>query len=129
MNKNLILFAEYLYNFLGNCLPNERNASSNTFSSYRDAFKLFFRYMSDEKNLQPTRIAMAHVSKDNLKAFLDWLENSRNRSIRNRNQRLAAFKSFLNYVQYKDSALIFETQKIHSMIQKKYAKKKVSYIA
>ena len=45
---------------------------------------------------------MVHISKDNLKEFLYWLENSRNCSIRSKNQRLATFKSFPNYIQYKD---------------------------
>lgn len=129
MNKDSNMFAEYLYKFLGDYLPNEKNASSNTISSYRDSFKLFIRYMSEEKNLQPTSISMVHISKDNLKTFLDWLENSRNCSIRSRNQRLAAFKSLLNYIQYKDPTLIFEIQKIQSMPQKKYTKREVSYMS
>ena len=37
-------FAKALSHYLGVYLPGQRNLSTNTLKSYRDAFKLFLRY-------------------------------------------------------------------------------------
>ena len=74
----------------------------NTIKSYRDTFVLLFNY-ADEKHLCPKgRISIDIFKKENIIAFLDWLEDSRNVSISTRNQRLAVLKSFSKYASTMD---------------------------
>lgn len=55
--------------------------SDNTIKSYRDTFVLLFNY-AGEKHLCPKgRISIDIFKKENIIAFLDWLEDSRNASI------------------------------------------------
>jgi integrase/recombinase XerD len=110
--KRAASFSKYIYSFLTDFLPNEKNASINTIVSYRDAFRLFFLFMQTKKSIEPTKINIENLKKDDVKAFLDWLENNRKNSIRSRNQRMAALQSFFKYVQYNLPENLFELQKI-----------------
>jgi len=76
----------------------ERNASPNTISSYRDAFKLFLRYASELKGTPPEALSHAILDAEIILSFLRWLQNHRKSSPRTCNQRLAALKSFTRYV-------------------------------
>ena len=45
-------FARHITGFLSRNLPGQRNLSSDTNSSYRDAFKLFLVYCESETSLK-----------------------------------------------------------------------------
>ncbi|MDA3931998.1 MAG: tyrosine-type recombinase/integrase [Tenericutes bacterium] len=126
--KRAASFSKYIYSFLTDFLPNEKNASINTIVSYRDAFRLFFLFMQTKKSIEPTKINIENLKKDDVKAFLDWLENNRKNSIRSRNQRMAALQSFFKYVQYNLPENLFELQKILSMPSKKSKKSEISFM-
>lgn len=116
-------FSKYLHSFFMEFLPNEKNVSGNTIKSYRDAFKIFFKYMEEVKKVSPAKIDLDDINSVNLLTFLNWLEKSRNVSVRTRNQRLAVFKSFTNYLQYQEPTMLPEIQKLSSIPQKKYVQK------
>lgn len=79
-------------------LSNEAGVSENTLKSYRDTFVLYIRYLEECGICKPKYLNMAVFTDDKVNAFLDWLESERHCSISTRNQRLAAIKSFCNYV-------------------------------
>src|ERR1041385_5684984 len=82
-------FCEYLIR--------QRNASPETISSYRDAFRLFLRFSEQQFGRAPATLTLADFDAPQILAFLDSLETQRRCSVRSRNARLAALRSFLQY--------------------------------
>ena len=91
-------FARHIAGFLSRYLPGQRNLSTNTIASYRDAVKLFLVFCQADRKIRPDQIQISDISPELLTAYLGWLEGVRRCGIATRNQRLAAFKSFFHYV-------------------------------
>lgn len=90
--------APFLMTYFQNHLVAERNLSPNTLMSYRDALKLLLRFICREEDKPCTELTFQHISADRVRRFLAYLEEERGNSIRSRNQRLAAIRSFCEYV-------------------------------
>jgi site-specific recombinase XerD len=84
--------------FFEHYLPTERNLSSNTVLSYRDAMILFFQYAEKKLRRKPDQLEFEHVDVSLVRGFLDWLQRTRGCKPRTCNQRLAALKSFFRFV-------------------------------
>ena len=54
-------FAKYLSRFLTEYLPHERNVSTNTIASYRDAFVQYIDFMKDVKEMLNRRLGLMGV--------------------------------------------------------------------
>ena len=80
-------------------LPGERGFSKETIASYRDTFKQFFLFCKEETGKEPEELVTSDFQRSLVLKYLDNLENS-GKSISTRNQRLAAIKSFANYMKY-----------------------------
>ncbi len=105
-------FAKTLTRFLTDYLPGQRNVSTNTVKSYRDALKQFLLYMQAEQGIKPEFIDFASIDAICIKGFLGWLETHKQVSISTRNQRLAVLHSFFRYSQSEYPEILFESQKI-----------------
>ena len=118
-----------LTSFLSKYLPGQRNVSVNTVMSYRDNFKLFIRYCTDERGIALKGIQMQCIDRKMILEYLSWLEQKRGCSISSRNQRLAAFKSFFHYVSAETPDYLFQCQQIASIPMKKTANKVMNYLS
>jgi site-specific recombinase XerD len=78
-------------------LINQRRASANTVAAYRDAWRLVLRYAQDRTGKQPSQLDLADLDASFIAGFLDYLEKERGNSVRTRNARLAAIRSFFRY--------------------------------
>lgn len=103
-------FSMLLTSFLSKYLPGQRNVSTNTVMSYRDNFKLFICYCTDERGFLLKGIQMQCIDRKMVLDYLGWLELKRGCSISTRNQRLAAFKSFFHYVATETPDYLFQCQ-------------------
>ena len=92
--------AKQLSRFLSIYLPHERNVSTNTVSAYRDAFISFLLYLRDVKHIKAEKVTLADMNRDNIVGYLQWLIDKQGCSIATRNNRLAAVRSFVSYLQY-----------------------------
>jgi integrase/recombinase XerD len=122
-------FAKTLTRFLSDYLPNQRNVSTNTIKSYRDTFKQMLIFYKLEKQIKPEHLTFKFIKAESIKAFLLWLEKTRNVSINTRNQRLAAVHSFFRYVQTKNPENMFECQRILGIPFKKRQKKTIEFLS
>lgn len=122
-------FARHVAGFLSRYLPGQRNLSTNTIASYRDAVKLFLLFCQSECKMKPDEIRIADLSPDLLSAYLGWLEQKRRCSVATRNQRLAAFKSFFHYVAAVDPEHLFACQRIVGLPMKKSARRPMSFFS
>jgi len=95
MKKNITDFARNVTSFLTDYLPFQRNFSSNTVSSYKDALKLFARFISEEKGIDLNYFYMKDFKREIVIEFLRFIRIRC--SLSSANQRLAALKSFASY--------------------------------
>jgi integrase/recombinase XerD len=121
-------FAKHLTEFLSVYLPQQKNASKNTISSYRDTFKLFLYYCHNYKSIPVEKLTMNMLSHGLIRDFLDWIESERKCSISSRNQRLAAIHSFFRYAQYEEPEGILHFQKVIALPRKKASKPSVPHL-
>ncbi len=121
-------FAELLTNFLSSYLPNFKNVSPNTITSYCDTFKIFLRYCRDYCELPIEKITLERLNDELVADFLIWLENERNCSISTRNQRLMAFRSLFRYIQAEAPQYILSCQKILHIPTKRKQQGVVTYL-
>lgn len=122
-------FARYLTDFFSVYLTAQKNVSKNTIYSYRDAFKLLFKYCQEVKGIAIERITIDLLTAGLIKDFLYWLEHERKCSISTRNQRLASIHSFFRYIQGEAPAGIHHFQKVISISTKKAGKKVVGHLS
>jgi integrase/recombinase XerD len=93
-------------------LAKQRNASPSTIASYRDALRLLILFVSERTGRKPCALAVEDLDRDIILAFLDQLENNRKNTIRTRNARLTAIRSFFNHVAASDPASIGIAQRV-----------------
>jgi site-specific recombinase XerD len=122
-------FARHIAGFLSRYLPGQRNLSTNTIASYRDAVKLFLVFCETEWTMRPDKIRISDISPELLTAYLDWLEQVRHCTAASRNQRLAAFKSFFHYVAAMEPEHLLACQGILGLPMKKLARQPMSYFS
>ena len=78
-------------------LIRQRQASPNTVAAYRDAWRLLLGYAADRIGKQPYQLDVADLDAELIGAFLNHLETERHNSVRTRNARLAAIRSFFTF--------------------------------
>ena len=122
-------FAYHLTNYLTVYLSGKRNFSINTVKSYRDTFKLFLRYCTDELKLPIARITLEKIDRDMICGFLEYLESDRNVNPCTLNQRLGAIHAFYKYLQVEEPSYILEYQRILAIPYKRYVKPMIGYLS
>lgn len=120
-------FAVHLSKYFTHYLPNERGSSPQTIDSYRYAFILFLEYM-DSVGIPPEKMTISDFTRDRIREFLDWLENTRGNSPSTRNYRLAAMKGFVHYLKYEFPDHLDEYQRILAIPLKKTEQPEISYM-
>lgn len=121
-------FAKYLSIFLSDYMPHERNVSKNTLMAYRDSFVGFISYMNGQKKIPVERLQLEHLTRENVIAYLRWMVKEKNVTPQTRNYKLAAIRSFCNYLQYKLVDRLAQWQDIRSIPLLKTEKKAIEYL-
>jgi integrase/recombinase XerD len=78
-------------------LIGQRQASPNTVAAYRDAWRLLLSFASERTAKQPYQLDIADLDAALIGEFLNHLETERRNSVRTRNARLAAIRSFFSF--------------------------------
>ena len=122
-------FSKYLSDFLTRYLPGERGVSPNTVLSYKDTFLLLIRFMKTVKGIPPERLGLKDLGRDNIRAFLHWLQTERQCGNATRNTRLTALHSFFKYLQYEDPTYLHMCGQVLSIPMKKIVNDRVGYLS
>jgi integrase/recombinase XerD len=99
-----IAFPTLVQDFFCKRLIGERNASAQTVHSYRDTFRLLLRYLEKCTGKSAAALSLEDMDASAVLGFLDHIEHERGNSPRSRNARLAAIRTFMNYVCFRDPA-------------------------
>jgi site-specific recombinase XerD len=89
--------ATLLPRFFTEHLVEQRNVSPCTVAAYRDTFRLLLRFIQRSRRAKPAELPLQLLTPTIVLAFLSHLESDRGNTIRSRNARLAAIRSFLLY--------------------------------
>mgnify|MGYP001617757985 CR=1 FL=1 len=110
-------------------LIKQRNASPETISSYRDAFCLFLRFSEQQFGRSPATLTLADFDAPQVLSFLDAIEKQRHCSVRSRNARLAALRSFLRYAALQEPAALSSISHSLAIPVKRFDRVPVSYLS
>lgn len=111
--------APHLSAFFQERLPLERRASSHTSESYAYAFKLLLEYASDQLHVAPSALHLEQIDAPLVVAFLNHLETARANRPSSRNVRLAAIKSFMHFLEFREPAAMDQIRRILAIPPKK----------
>jgi len=118
-------FATHMTEFLSHYLPELKNVSTNTISSYCDAFRLFLGYCQDVEEMKIEKLSIDDLTPELIDRFLQWLKTERNNGLATRSQRLAAIRSFVKYLQAKEPRLLLNFQQILAIPVKRTERKTI----
>jgi site-specific recombinase XerD len=100
MTKSTSSLGPLLESFFIQRLMKQRNASPHTIKSYRDTFRMLLQFAQQRLHKAPSSLELAEIDAPLIADFLEELENNRNISLRSRNLRLAAIRSFFRYAAF-----------------------------
>jgi integrase/recombinase XerD len=122
-------FPSLLQRYFCDYLRQQRNASPETVSSYRDTFRLFLQFSQERFRKAPASLTLADLDAPQILAFLDALESRRHNCVRSRNLRLAALRSFLRYAASQDPTALASITRALAIPVKRFDRGPVSYVA
>jgi site-specific recombinase XerD len=120
--------APHITAFLQERLPIERHASGNTCDSYAYAFKLLFEYASSVLKMTPSQLQLEQIDAPLVINFLNYLEAKRRNGINSRNVRLAAIKSFMRFMEYREPGALEQIRRILAIPVKKTETRLVKHL-
>lgn len=121
-------FAALVQEFFTDYLVRQRALSSQTVASYRDAFMLLLSFAERRLGKPPTALELADINPELLADFLDHLEKDRDNSVRTRNARLAAVRSFLKFAARRDIASLHLVEKALAVPLKRFDRPMIEFL-
>ncbi len=121
--------APLLERFFTQRLMLQREVSPHTISSYRDTFRQFLVFVHQRLKQPPSRLKIEQIDAPLIVAFLDELEQHRGISIRSRNLRLTAIRSFFHYVAFELPTHAAQIQRVLAIPSKRFTRKLVSFLS
>jgi integrase/recombinase XerD len=89
---------DFTQRFFHEYLQRTRGASAHTQRAYRDALKLFFSFLAEQKRASIAQLSLDDIQAEAVLAFLQHVESRRGNSAVTRNCRLAALRSFARHL-------------------------------
>jgi integrase/recombinase XerD len=110
-----------LYSFFEDYLKCQKGLRPSSLKSYRDSLKLFLLFLSEKTGHKVSRLKLSDLTCTQLLAFLQNLETDRKNQVRTRNQRLAAIRSFFDYLARRVPEMLREAQSVAAIPTKRTA--------
>ncbi len=128
MSRDTSLIAPHLETFFADHLCNHKRVSQQTIASCRDTFRLLLTYLRDTQKIQPSRLKLTELDAPVVLSFLQYLESERGNSVRSRNLRLSAIRSFYRWVALREPEYIGIVTRIMAIPSKREDKKLIGYL-
>lgn len=122
-------FPTLLQQFFLERLIQQRNASTQTIAAYRDSFRLLLQFAQLHLRKPPERLALVDLDAPLILAFLNHLENERHNTIRSRNVRLAAIRSFLQFAALQEPTALPIIQRVIAIPMKRFDKPMLGFLS
>lgn len=89
--------------YISHHLPDIQKASPNTVEAYRTGLNKFIDYLEEYKDICREDLTFEVFSRNNIKAYLDWMLNERKYAEKTCNLRLTAIHSLLEYAGFEEN--------------------------
>jgi site-specific recombinase XerD len=122
-------FAALVQAYFAEYLTQQRALSPQTIAAYRDAFVLFLGFVETNLGKSPTTMTLADITPALIMAFLDHLERQRHNSVRSRNARLAALRSFLKFAAHRDVSSLQVIERALGVPVKRFERPMFGYLS
>jgi site-specific recombinase XerD len=122
-------FAALVQAYFAEYLTQQRALSPQTIAAYRDTFVLFLGFAESHLGKSPAAIALADITPELIMAFLDHLERQRHNSVRSRNARLAALRSFLKFAAHRDVSSLQVIERALGVPVKRFERPMFGYLS
>ncbi len=121
-------FQDSVCRYFTEYLPDIKGVSPETIKAYKETFKLFLKFSSKHLSKDVPDLEFKDISSALIFSFLDYLEHERKNSIRTRNARLIALKSFAKMLRllYPEQRKLAEV--IVNIPQKRFGKRLIGYM-
>lgn len=120
--------APLIERFFTDRLMRQRNVSPNTIASYRDTFRLLFAFAQEEVGKAPSALDLRDLDAPFIGKFLDHLEANRSASVRTRNLRLTAIRSFFAFAAFEEPAHSAQIQRVLAIPSKRHDRREVHFL-
>jgi site-specific recombinase XerD len=117
-----------LHSFFHEWLVEQRNASHRTILAYRDAWRLFLRFVAQRRKKPVAALTLEHLSGADVLAFLQHIEKDRGASVNTRNCRLAALRSFFSFVAEHEPRVALQCAEVLRVPFKKATRRATPYL-
>ena len=88
----------FIRRFLLEHVVADRNLSRNTQRNYRDAIRVFLRFMTDRHRIDPADLTVEQVTVDVVREFLQYLAQERKNTAATLNQRVTVIHSLFRFI-------------------------------
>jgi len=122
-------FAALVQAYFTEYLTQQRALSPQTIAAYRDGFVLFLDFAEVRLGKLPATMSLADITPELIMAFLDHLERQRHNSVRSRNARLAALRSFLKFAGHRDVASLQVIERALGVPVKRFERPMFGYLS
>ena len=109
-------------------LVHHKRVSLQTVASYRDTFRLLLEFVQKQRHIEPSALRVTDLDVPVILGFLDYLESERKNSVRSRNLRLAAIRSFSRLMALREPAHVDLAARILAVPVKRSERKLVEYL-
>ena len=122
-------FAALVQAYFAEYLTEQRALSPQTVAAYRDAFMLFLGFAEYRLGRSPAALVLADITPELIIAFLNHLERERHNSVRSRNARLAALRSFLKFAEHRDVSSLQVIERALGVPTKRFERPMFGYLS
>jgi site-specific recombinase XerD len=90
--------APYIQAFFTEHLCHQKRVSPQTLASCRDTFRLLLTFIKETVGIEPSALQVTGLDAPLVLQFLDYLEHHRGNTVRSRNIRLSALRTFFRFM-------------------------------
>src|SRR5712691_2615729 len=122
------LIAPHIQAFFAEYLCQQRRLSPQTIRSCRDTFRLWLMFLRDHTGVEPSALQITEVDAPVVLRFLTYLEQERGNSVRSRNIRLSAIRSFFRLVALRDPESLGVVTRVLAIPMKREDRTLIAYL-
>jgi site-specific recombinase XerD len=112
MSASTPVLGSVLASFFNDHLKLQKGLRPNSITSYADAMRLFLQFAAKTGEKRITQLGFDDLDADAVSSFLNSLEENRSNAVQSRNQRLAALRTFFEYVGQRFPERLGQAQKV-----------------